>query len=77
MKPVKTAATTRQLTETELQVLRNASEKQIKILCACTNKPCAGECRDKNLRRERKEGNPCPSAFIPPTKKREYYGEDD
>jgi len=32
------------------------------IICACNNRKCDGECRDKNLLRPRKHLDCCPAA---------------
>jgi len=53
------------------------------FMCACNNRPCSGECRDKNLYRNRQPGEkngelnpPCPAAFRPQVKK-VYRQQDD
>ena len=65
-------------TEKTVQVVRKMSDDNNLIRCACNKKPCEGICRKTNLNRKRQDGNPCPSAYIPPKKRRERrYREDD
>lgn len=47
------------------------------LLCACTGKPCVGECREKNLNRKRADASLCPSAFIPQQRKERYDDDDE